>query len=377
LSVAAIWLAQTAQSRQEFLGYRPRLDGLRAVAIGAVLVEHFGSYLANFFLTGYYGVDLFFVISGFLITSILIKDQTRSFSSSYRNFIGRRILRIFPIYYLTILLLLVANYPSARGMWPWLTSYTYNYGVVTNGGPGTEAPLFYLWSLSVEEQFYLFWPLLAIALKKRKDMLFALTAVLVIFSYAQLTFNLVPSLSQFNYTGLPNRMGSLGLGALGAIYLSWTSIPYKFFSSIWVEVGMLILLIFSVTLSFQARFVTMGLCSLYLVLKASLFGFRIGAIDRFLLNPVVVFIGSISYGIYLFHVPVGSWMTQYVFDPIWLALPWDSMGRMGGLRWHSWALKLPLYGALTIGLAALSYRYLESPILSFKDRWFKYDSLAS
>ena len=137
---------------------------------------------------------------------------------------------------------------------------------------------------------------------------------------------------------------------------------------------MLILLVLLLTMSFKGQFVVMGLCSLYLVLKASFFEFRIVVIDRFILKPMVIYIGSISYGIYLFHVPMGIWMTEYVFDPIWLGIPWDNMGAFAQIRWHSWALKLPLYGAVVIGLAGLSYRYIESPILSLKDRWFKYDS---
>jgi len=361
--------------RHEFIGYRPRLDGLRTVAIGVVLLEHYGGYLAKHFLAGYYGVDLFFVISGFLITSILIKDQTTSFSGSYKNFIGRRILRIFPIYYLTITVLWITGTPSAGEMFPWLVSYTYNYGVVLTRGPDDLAPLFYLWSLSVEEQFYVFWPLLAISMKGRKNVLFACTALLVITSYAQLTFNLFPSMAQFNYTGLLNRMGSLGLGALGAIYVSWKSISRHFFQNVWVEAFLLLLLVVSVTSPFQGSFVLMGLCSLFLVMKAALFGFRIGAIDRFLLNRVVVYIGSISYGIYLFHVPVGMWMTEFVFDPIWLALPWEQAGEWGAFRWHSWIIKFPLYSAASIALAALSYRYLELPILSLKDQWFKYGTV--
>ena len=360
--------------RHEFIGYRPRLDGLRTLAIGLVLIEHFGSYLVNFFMAGYYGVDLFFVISGFLITAILIKDQTSSFSGSYRNFIGRRVLRIFPIYYLTIAVLFITDIPSARDMFPWLASYTYNYGVQLTRGPDDLAPLFYLWSLSVEEQFYVFWPLLAISLKDRKDILFTLTAALVIASYAQLTFNLFPSMSQFNYTGLLNRMGSLGLGAMGAIYVSWRHLPRHFFNSAWVEALMFALLFLALTVSFQGRFVLMGFCSLFLVMKASFFRFRINAIDRFLLNPAVVYVGSISYGIYLFHVPLGMWLTQYIFDPVWLVIPWDNLGEFSRLRWHSWIFKFPLYTAATIALAALSYRFIESPILTFKDRWFRYGS---
>ncbi|MEJ8566906.1 acyltransferase family protein [Elongatibacter sediminis] len=360
--------------RREFIGYRPRLDGLRAVAIGAVLTEHLGGYLAKPFMAGYYGVDLFFVISGFLITSILLNDQTPTFRGSYRKFIGRRVLRIFPIYYLTIFCLLIVDYPSAREMFPWLASYTYNYGVVLNKEPGSGAPLFYLWSLSVEEQFYLFWPLLVISLRKRLKILSAITLVIVVASYVQLTVHLITSLVEFNYTGLPARMGSLGLGALGAILVAWNALPSGFFNDRRVEVIVLLSLLLTLTLTFRLQFIVMGLCSLYLVLKAASFGFRTTTVDRFLLHPAVIYVGAISYGIYLFHVPVAVLMTEHVFDHFWLALPWEKFGEFGVIRWHSWIIKFPVYCAATIALAALSYRWVESPMLVLKDRWFKYSS---
>ena len=78
-----------------------QLDGLRFIAVSLVLVEHFATFLGRHISAGYYGVDLFFVISGFLITNILLRSN-ESFGKTYKNFIGRRTLRIFPIYYLTI-----------------------------------------------------------------------------------------------------------------------------------------------------------------------------------------------------------------------------------------------------------------------------------
>ncbi|MBL7683626.1 MAG: acyltransferase [Flavipsychrobacter sp.] len=93
------------------LKHEPRLDGLRAIAILMVLVSHFAYFIGQYFASGFYGVNLFFVLSGFLITSILIVDSDKPFGKQYIKFIGRRSLRIFPIYYLTILVLVIINAP--------------------------------------------------------------------------------------------------------------------------------------------------------------------------------------------------------------------------------------------------------------------------
>jgi peptidoglycan/LPS O-acetylase OafA/YrhL len=353
------------------LNYRPRIDGLRFVAIGLVLIEHFG-WRANYFEVGYYGVDLFFVISGYLITAILLKNPLASFKESYRAFMGRRILRIFPIYYLLVLLLVAMNLPPARELSSWLMTYTFNYGATWYARTGQPNPWYYLWSLSVEEQFYLLWPLLVLALRERRTELLGVTTFIIVLSYAQITFQLVPAMNPFNYTGLFNRMGSLGLGALGAIYVSYKRLPDLFFRSLTAELAVILLLCAALVCSFRLRFVLMGLCSLFLVIKAAHFDFRVLPLDLFLGHRWVVYVGSISYGIYLFHVPLGNLLIEHVLNPLWKSIPFDEFGMLAKLRWHSWLLKLPLCTALSIAIAALSYRWLETPILSLKDRWFAY-----
>lgn len=354
------------------LSYRPRLDGLRFVAITFVLIEHLGGYLAGHIQGGYYGVDLFFVISGYLITGILLKDTGHSFGQSYRAFVGRRALRIFPAYYLVLLIAVIVSFGPARELFPWLATYTFNYPAAQWNAAHRENSLFYLWSLSVEEQFYLLWPPLVIALRNRKQLLLAITALIVLFGYAQLLFHIVPSLDTYNYTGTLNRMGSLGLGALGAIYVSWRPITKPPFDSAIPEYLAIGLLTACLTLNFRYRYVLMGPCSLFLVLKAAHGSFRVRPLEWLLTHRRVIYIGSISYGIYLFHVPVTVFTSNYVFDHFWNAIPFDSFGRFEKLRWHSWILKFPVYSGLSIACAAASYRWFESPILAYKDKWFSY-----
>lgn len=86
----------------------------------------------------------------------------------------------------------------------------------------------------------------------------------------------------------------------------------------------------------------------------------------------MVYIGTISYGLYLFHIPIGMFVTKWIFDPIWMRIPFESFGVFGFLRWHPWLVKLPLNSFATVVVAALSFRFIEKPLLSLKDRWFPY-----
>ncbi|MFM7167515.1 MAG: acyltransferase family protein [Planctomycetaceae bacterium] len=190
----------------------PLLDGLRGAAVLCVLAEHFSGMPAKFLGFGYYGVDLFFVLSGFLITRILLTSKNSSFSTDLWRFVGRRTLRIFPPYYMTLVLILLLDFQQARDHWLSLATYTYNYDCL-EGGP------VWLWSLSVEEQFYLIWPVIVLLCRSHTRLLVCVTVGLCVVSYSQLSWNIMPSISQFNYTGLPNRMGSLCLGALGSVWL--------------------------------------------------------------------------------------------------------------------------------------------------------------
>jgi peptidoglycan/LPS O-acetylase OafA/YrhL len=117
-------------------------------------------------LLGYYGVDLFFVISGFLITGILLKEPEGNMGTALKRFFGRRALRIFPPYYLLLVVLLIFNMEPARELWVSLFTYTFNYAGTIYKGVHGENALFYLWSLSVEEQFYIVWPFLILGLRR-------------------------------------------------------------------------------------------------------------------------------------------------------------------------------------------------------------------
>ncbi|WP_145346426.1 acyltransferase family protein [Rosistilla ulvae] len=348
--------------------YYAAMDGLRTVAITMVLVEHFGGPLGSYWAAGYYGVDLFFVISGFLITAILIRNPASSFRESYVKFMGRRSLRIFPVYYFALLLLWIGNFPQTRENMLYLATYTWNYATVHFKGEGNN--LFYLWSLAVEEQFYLVWPLIALTLRRNLVALFVVTICIVAIGYSQLVLNVFPSLQPYNYVGLINRMGSLGLGAAGAIAVSLRWFPRFWYQSLTFEIVVFAVLGCALTTDQVFRLPLLGFCSLVLVTKSMEGRFRVPGVAAVLQSRIAVYIGQISYGIYVYHWPLGVWLTWYVFDPIWTNIDFSLLGPLSILRWHAWIVKLPLFFAVTVFVAHLSHKYFERPILRLKDRWF-------
>ena len=206
----------------------PALDGLRGVAILLVVAHNlqlleapqgwigrFAEFGLNF---GWVGVQLFFVLSGFLITRILL--DTREVSNYYRSFFARRALRIFPVYFLTLLfmLLVLPKFTSSANLgvatWPyWL--YLANW---TQPGQGAAAYVPHLWSLAVEEQFYLVWPFL---LHRRSStatwwMCLAIAAISLLARIALLAAEVNPdAIYMFTFC----RMDALALGGAAATAL--------------------------------------------------------------------------------------------------------------------------------------------------------------
>jgi peptidoglycan/LPS O-acetylase OafA/YrhL len=313
-------------------------------------------------------VDLFFVISGFLITKILYQNNNQSFSSAYFNFIGRRTLRIFPIYYLTIAVLYLANNEIVHHYLIYFLTYTYNYAWVKFKIPISEVHPF--WSLCVEEQFYLFWPFVVLSLRKKSRILLGVIVIIVLTGFLQKTLNIFPSLADYNGAGLLTRMASLGLGAFGAVYSIRYKLSDKIFASKWVEFFILLIILpISLIFYFKLNVVLLAFVSLFLVLKAAYFQFYIPKLDKLLQHKKVLYIGAISYGIYVYHEPLIYYFDIYIFSPVWNSI---NFGFFPLLKWQSWIFKGPIYLLITVVIASLSYRYFERPILSLKNKWFKY-----
>jgi peptidoglycan/LPS O-acetylase OafA/YrhL len=147
--------------------YMPQLDGLRALAVALVAYSHWIPLkYQTFFGFGIAGVQLFFVLSGFLITGILLRcRELPERRNALRSFYARRFLRIFPLYYATLAACYVLGVNSARSSIFWHLAYLSNFYFFNLGG--WEGPLSHFWSLAVEEQFYLIWPAIVLFVPQR------------------------------------------------------------------------------------------------------------------------------------------------------------------------------------------------------------------
>jgi peptidoglycan/LPS O-acetylase OafA/YrhL len=249
-------------------------------------------------------------------------------------------------------------------------TYTFNYAWVYYSIPESSVSPF--WSLSVEEQFYVFWPFIVLLLRKQLKVLLIIMISIIITCFAQMCFNIFSSITPYNLIGLFPRAGSLSIGALGAFLVFTNKVPIQYLQSKKIEVMFYIVLIICLVIKYPIKYPILPICSLFLILKAHYNTYLVKGFNTFLLNSKIVFIGSISYGIYIFHEPLSDYFTTYLFDPIWFKIPFASMGKLSVIQYNSWIVKLPLYSIMSIGLAHLSFKYFEKPILKLKDKYFKY-----
>jgi peptidoglycan/LPS O-acetylase OafA/YrhL len=200
--------------------YMPQLDGLRALAVSGVVVSHFIPESSRYLNAGGMGVRLFFVLSGFLITGILLEarasvdDGERTVGTQLRRFYLRRFLRLFPALALVIVCAWIAGVPEMRRSALWHASYLSNVYFARLGH--FDGSVSHLWTLAVEEQFYLFWPLLLFLVPRR-----LLGATVVAMTLVGPTYRLLAALSGANpiaVSVLPFAcFDTLGLGAMLAL----------------------------------------------------------------------------------------------------------------------------------------------------------------
>lgn len=351
------------------LGHRPALDGLRAIFVVLVLAVHSG---IPFMQGAGLGVDCFFVLSGFLITSLLLQEWNARGSISLKRFYIRRALRLLPALYAMLALAGLITVVSLKGEGAIATErgimlsavYASNWVVVLfpdfSIGLGLMS---HSWSLAVEEQFYLVWPfvllgLLFLRLKGRPLVIsIAFLAILsAVWRFWLLENGTFTARLDF---GSDTRADGLLIGcALGAVAAGGMLVPSERVAGVtrWLALlgaGVLTFLVIDSSVS-QSLLLYYGLYTLIALCVVAILGHLLvspqGRIARLLSWKPLVQLGTVSYGIYLWHNPV--------FHLI-------STGSVGWLNWPVQLIRL----VITAVLVTISYRYLEKPALRLKERF--------
>lgn len=331
--------------------YAPHLDGLRAVSVGAVAWSHWLPEWQSGLPFGA-GVHLFFVLSGFLITRILLGLRAApDRGSAVGRFYLRRALRLFPAFYVVLALAWAADVPLARTTWPWHAAYLSNGYIAWQGV--WQGHFSHLWSLAVEEQFYLLWPWAVVWLPARRlPWLFAATVLLG--PAARLMAD-ARGLTEAFWALVPGGSAdSLGVGACIA-WLSWTAPSEDLAARVWPRAGVIGLgawLALAVP-GWLGITLPSGLTVWRQVAQALVFAWMVwrgvsgwpGLAGHVLGHRAVVAVGRISYGVYLVHAfaplvldaalaAAGLPSSTMFGRPLRAVLSWGMSLTLATLLWH-------------------------------------------
>jgi len=329
------------------MGYQPAFDGLRAIAVLAVMAFHAGAPIAR---GGFLGVDLFFVLSGYLITSILVAEHRDTGRIHLAAFYWRRAIRLYP----TLLIMLAAFVLMAPVLWPetprfehaaLAALYLSDYSRAFYGAPEV---ILHTWSLSVEEHFYLILPLVLPAIIRSKS---PARVLMLIWGFATLwrIINLWELGWDATYFRFDTRLSGLVLGCALAFYKG-NGVPR-------IATGAAAVMLISALVfvrhkdwnSLQFAVTFAELASAVLILGCRNI--------PFLSSTWLAYIGKLSYGIYLWHYPIVVYMRSFRTD---------------------WPTKVLVSVALSILLAALTYHLVDTRLRRFRDvQWTRTHSGSS
>jgi peptidoglycan/LPS O-acetylase OafA/YrhL len=337
----------------------PQLDAVRGLAVLLVLLHNTDRYpslhLQWLSSNGWMGVDLFFVLSGFLITRILL--DTKQSEGYFRNFYARRCLRIWPLYYSVLLFMFVivplVRPSEAHAVFdarssPWWAYLFFLQNFLVKIPSMATGPLGVTWSLAVEEQFYLFWPLVVLFCNEAQ--LRKIAIAVICFSPALRFYLLLHHVDI--YSNPFCRWDGLMAGALLALVLRSVSVlPSKFTTQAWITFLISAPLALMIE-TFDARWIVFSLTAVASVSFVYLALFSTQRwLQALLTNRFLVYTGTISYGIYLLQkIPLDAVKTFH----------WEN---------HQF-LAMPITTAATYAMAALSWNLVEKPFLKLK-RFFE------
>lgn len=348
--------------------YITGLDGIRAIAVIMVLAYHLKLAL---FKSGFLGVTVFFVLSGYLITGILISEVEEEGTIDLKNFWLRRIRRLVPaVMSMAVVIIFVSAVVNriifTKGCKDFLASVLgfNNWWQIFNKvsyfeATGVTSPFTHCWSLAIETQFYLIYPLILLGIYKlvksrgegraKRGLLFAgVTLLLALISVILMIVLFDPQQDASRvYYGTDTRAFSLLFGALLAILWEYRMVPRRLSASVNMVLGSVsfaVLLVMTIAINGSSNFWYRGgqfLGTILTVLMVYAVSGRKTWLSRFLSNPVLKWIGDRSYSIYLWHYPIILLISKGIKASWWITL---------------------IEIVLSVVLAELSYRFIETPI---------------
>ncbi len=342
----------------------PHLDGIRAFAVGAVVLEHWAggmpATLRNIVGSldlGAWGVECFFVLSGFLITLLLLhaKNSQQRFGTALGHFYGRRVLRIFPAYYLALAVIAVV-WTESRGVLLWHVFYLGNIYPLWHGSFVPVGGHF--WSLALEEQFYLLWPLIVLWLPHRKLVIAALLLTLLGPITRLILWQTMGGVHLSMWTFPTTALDLLAFGAfLACVRHERAMTAADPFVRRMGWVGLVALVAYVAAFAVgrgSGEFVVIGRTLLALAFGALIlrtsYGYA-GPVAAILGNPVVVWLGLISYGLYIYHL----------FVPQLYVAALKNLG-LSLEVWGLYYVRLPMMTVILLAVTAASFYLWEKPI---------------
>jgi peptidoglycan/LPS O-acetylase OafA/YrhL len=357
--------------------YYKTLDSLRAFAVFLVILSHWLPFnFVKVFHFGYVGVDIFFVLSGFLITHNLLKEKESTNNDlktkfvHLKNFIIRRSLRIFPVYYLLIITLAIFAKHTYTNIEHNLVYYlTYTSNILFFNKQNWDGMLSHLWSLAVEEQFYLIWPWLIIFVP-RKHILAVIIGSFLLGILSTFVIKAVFPGNEFHDLLTPTCFDAFSLGGMWAYVKVYKTDKVEKFKSTFVKVGVTCFFFFLAREIFQfdpiiSNRTFISIIALALIIFAM--EYKGTLVHKFILeNSFLIFVGKISYGVYLFHSII-PWVWNLALNSLTLhstfvaSIPTSNVE----IKILFFFLKL----ALLLGFCWFSFRFFENPINKFKHRF--------
>lgn len=355
------------------LGFRPDVEGIRAIAVLVVVLYH--SHVPGF-RGGFVGVDVFFVISGFLITSLLLREREKSGTISISDFYGRRARRILPASALMVIVTIWASYHwlgflrgntiAGDAKWTSIFAANLHFAAIGTSYLGSQAPpstLQHMWSLGVEEQFYVVWPTMfyiAIRLGSKDRARLRLGIVLGILSVASLALSVAQTSSNATaaYFSPFVRAWELAAGAMVAVAMpAVRRLPSAVAGSLSMA-GLTAIVLANLVYSDSTQYPGLADALPVIGTAALIAGGSAtsGPIQSMLATHPFQWLGKRSYSLYLWHWPLLIIPMEYAGHQLPVL---DNLGWVG----------------LALVIAAVSYRFVENPIR--RSRWLSSRSMAS